>query len=101
MNLADEKTQSQEILAALLIVLTVGLLVVAVVDCLLEARNLSRADRDGSNDGHVFLRRRYRKRKEGGGACDHEKFGTGERALYAPKLLDVPASRVNIHFIFI
>lgn len=43
-------------------------------------------------DAHVFLRRRDRKPKESGVSDD--KYKTGG-ALYAPKLLDVPANRVG------
>lgn len=107
-NLADEETESQRVLGLLLIFLTVGLLVVAVVECLWEARRLSRGDRDGDDDDfHIFRRRRRRdgKGKEGGGngggkggagagdAMEDKLRSSG--ALYAPKLLDVPTNRVR------
>lgn len=107
-NLADEETESQRVLGLLLIFLTVGLLVVAVVECLWEARRLSRGDRDGDDDDfHIFRRRRRRdgKGKEGGGngggkggagagdAMEDKLRSSG--ALYAPKLLDVPMNRVR------
>ena len=92
-DLADEETQSQKVLSALLIILTAGLLLLALVECLWEVRRLTGGPRE-DNDAHVFLRRRDRKStaKENG-ACD-DKYKTGG-ALYAPKLLDVPVNRVS------
>eukprot|EP00903_Cladosiphon_okamuranus_P009051 g8653.t1 len=104
-DLADEETESQRVLGLLLIFLTVGLLVVAVLECLWEARRLSRSERgrsDDDDDLRIFRRRWRRdgKSKEGGGgggkgggggggdAIDEKCRGSG--ALYAPKLLDVP-----------
>ena len=101
MDLADEETQSQRILGALLIVLTMGLLVVAVLDCLWEARRLSKDISGDDDDGHVFLRRRESKSKSKEKEMEKEqladekwKMGDGG-ALYAPKLLDVPINRVS------
>ncbi|CAN0503938.1 unnamed protein product, partial [Laminaria digitata] len=39
-DLADEETQSQQVLSALLIILTAGLLILALVECLWEVRRL-------------------------------------------------------------
>lgn len=71
---------------------------VAVVECLWEARRLSRSDRGDDDDDFRIFRRRWRrdgKSKEGGkgggaggDAMDDKVRGSG--ALYAPKLLDVP-----------
>lgn len=103
MDLADEETESQRVLGLLLIFLTVGLLVVAVVECLWEARRLSRSDRGDDDDFHIFPRRRRRDKKEGNGN-GNGKAGAGDAmddklrasgALYAPKLLDVPMNRVR------
>lgn len=84
----------------------------AVLECLWEARRLSRGARgdDDDDDFHIFRRRRGRdsKAKEGGGAGGG-KGGAGgggggdamedklrsSGALYAPKLLDVPTNRVR------
>lgn len=93
-DLADEETESQRVLGALLIVLTVSLFVVAVAECLWEARRLSEGARDDDDDAHVFLRRREGKGKDG--AMGDDKFKTGG-ALYAPKLLDVPMNRVRVN----
>lgn len=105
MDLADEETGSQRVLGLLLILLTVGLLVVAVLECLWEARRLSHSNRGGDDDDfHIFRRRRRRdgKPKEGNGggkggaggdAMDDKLRASG--ALYAPKLLDVPINRVR------
>ncbi|CAM9179051.1 unnamed protein product, partial [Hapterophycus canaliculatus] len=101
-NLADEEAQSQRVLGVLLILLTVGLLVVAVVECLWEARRLSSTGNTGADDdNYIFLRRRRgdRKKENGGGgggggkgAEMDDKYRTSG-SLYAPKLLDVPANR--------
>lgn len=95
MDLANEETQSQQVLSALLIILTAGLLILALVECLWEIRRLSGGSREEDRDAHVFLRRRDLKPKESGASDD--KYKTGG-ALYAPKLLDVPANRVNRSF---
>ncbi|CAM9092872.1 unnamed protein product [Scytosiphon promiscuus] len=100
-NLADEEAQSQRVLGVLLILLTVGLLVVAVVECLWEAGRLSSSRNGGAdNDDHIFLRRRRGDRKkEGGGGAGAGKGGEMDDkyrtsgSLYAPKLLDVPMNR--------
>lgn len=96
-DLANEEAQSQRVLGALLIVLTVGLLILAVVECLWEARRLSQDDKDDADDGHVFLRRREKDQKTKDRAGD-DKFKTGG-SLYAPKLLDVPQNRVSSQLI--
>ncbi|CAN0358226.1 unnamed protein product, partial [Ectocarpus sp. 6 AP-2014] len=63
-DLADEETQSQLVLGVLLILLTIGLVVVAVVECLWEARRLSRGNQEADGrDDHIFLRRRRGDRK--------------------------------------
>lgn len=108
MNLADEETESQRVLGVLLILLTVGLLVVAVLECLWEARRLSRGDSGDEDDFHIFPRRRRRDDKKEGGVGNGKGGGGGSGetmddkfrasgALYAPKLLDVPmpANRVR------
>lgn len=83
-------------MGALLIVLTVGLLILAVAECLWEARRLSQSDTDDVDDGHVFLRRREKDQKTKEKPSD-DKFRTGD-SLYAPKLLDVPQNRVSPPF---
>eukprot|EP00752_Nemacystus_decipiens_P011444 g10163.t1 len=108
-NLANEETESQRVLGLLLILLAVGLLVVAVLECLWEARRLSRRDAgDDDDDDFRIFRRRWRrdsKAKDGGGggkggagrgggggdAMEDKLRSSG--ALYAPKLQDVPLNR--------
>ncbi|CAM9682270.1 unnamed protein product [Pylaiella littoralis] len=95
-DLADEETQSQLVLGVLLILLTVALLVVAVVECLWEARRLSRRERGADDDDHIFLRRRRgdNKAKDGGiGGIEMDDKHKTSGSLYAPKLLDVPMNR--------
>lgn len=105
-DLADEETQSQLVLGVLLILLTIGLVVVAVAECLWEARRLSRGNREADGrDDHIFLRRRRgdRKRKDGGRGGGTGKGGAGDLedkfrtsgSPYAPKLQDVPMNRVR------
>lgn len=83
-------------LGVLLILFTIALLVVAVVECLWEARRLSRRERGVDDDDHIFLRRRRgdSKPKEGNGSEVDDKYKTSG-SLYAPKLLDVPMNRVR------
>lgn len=103
-DLADEETQSQGVLGALLIILTAGLLFVAVLDCLWETRRLSSSSGSDDDGGHIFLRRREtktrdrEKEKEKEQLAD-ERYKTGG-ALYAPKLLDVPINRVSLGDVF-
>lgn len=84
-------------LGVLLILLTIALLVVAVVECLWEARRLSRRERGEDDGDHIFLRRRRgdNKPKEGNGGGGATEMIMDEKALYAPKLLDVPVNRVS------
>lgn len=102
-DLADEETQSQGVLSALLIILTMGLFFVAVLDCLWETRRLtSSRDNDG---GHIFLRRRETKTRDREKEKEKEqlhddRYKTGG-ALYAPKLLDVPINRVSLGVILL
>jgi len=90
----------------LLILLTISLLVVAVVECLWEARRLSRRDRGLDDDDFIFPRRRRRDRKpkegggngKGGGSEMDDKY-RASGALYAPKLQDVPVSETFFFFL--
>lgn len=97
-DISREGEQSQEVLAILLIVLTVALLLTAVAECLLEARRLSRDDGSDSDQGHVFLRREAKPKESG--FEEKEKYRTSRGLLHAPKLLDVPENRVSMLSIF-
>lgn len=100
-DLSEEDADSQEVLAILLIILTLSLLVAAVVECLLESRRLSRGDNSDSDTGHVFLRRDTKPKDSNGSVMgdDKDKFRTSRGLLHAPKLLDVPENRVKYCFI--
>lgn len=50
-DLSNEEDESQDVVAALLVILTVGLLLTAVAQFVIEARRLSGGDGDGSDDG--------------------------------------------------
>ncbi len=82
-----------------MILLTISLLVLAVVECLWEARRLSRRERGLDDDDFIFPRRRRRDRKpkegggKGAGGWEMDEKYRGGGPLDAPKLQDVPVSR--------